>query len=157
MPKGPCLTVSTAHRLELYIVHIRHRESEPEMKRPDDKGYIGLQPLKRARVQGPLRRCDVCTRLFSHQGLQDLNSSPGFAHKPLQDLISSARAGCDLCGFIYELVPKEFGYSLEKGECLCFWNLTSNTIDEKSHINALAGRMNGAIGGITLYPFVEES
>lgn len=127
------------------------------MKRPDNRGYIGLLPLKRARVQGPLRRCDACTSLFSHQGLQDLNSSPGFAHKTLQNLISSARAGCDLCEFIYGHVTKGFEYSLEKGEYLYFWNSKSNTIDKRSHINALVGRMNGAIGGITLYPFVEES
>ncbi|WKT45051.1 Heterokaryon incompatibility [Fusarium oxysporum f. sp. vasinfectum] len=129
------------------------------MGRPDDNtGYTGLPPLKRARVQGYVCRCDACTRLFSQQGLQDLNSSSGFAHKTRQGLLSSVRAGCDLCKFIFEVALKEFGHHIwENGDLLRFWNSKSDTGGKSSYIDALNGRVNGLIGGIKLYPFVEEN
>lgn len=70
----------------------------------------------------------------------------------------SARAGCDLCKFIYDVALKEFGHHVWKHEeLLHFWNSKSNTGGESSGINALAGRLNGFVGSIRLYPFVEQN
>lgn len=147
---------SSTHRLE--STSIRQWEPEPKMGRTYGKDCISLPPLKKARKQEPRSLCDACTHLFSHQGLQDLNSSSGFAHKTRQGLRSSARAGCDLCKFVYEVVFKQFGHRVSKNEGLLrLWNSDSNTGGKSSHINALVGRVDGSVGSITLYPFVKKS
>jgi len=123
------------------------------MERPDGSS----PPLKRARVQQYRSRCGACTCLFSRKALQDLNSSSGFIHKTRQGLLSSARAGCDLCKFILDVGLKEFGHHIWKDEgVLRFWNSKSSTGGESSGINALAGRVNGVTENILLYPFVKE-
>jgi hypothetical protein len=112
-------------------------------------------PRKRARVGRYEWRCDACTRLFSQQALQDLNSSSGFVHKTRKGIWFPNH--CDLCRFILDVGLNEFGAHLWKDDGLLrFWNLKLNPGDESSYINALVGRVNGINGHILLYPFVKE-
>src|SRR5687768_9721120 len=62
---------------------------------------------KKARNNTPCSRCSVCTRLFSQQGLQALNSEDGFSHQTREGYISNLES-CDLCSFIFGLASIEF-------------------------------------------------
>lgn len=78
--------------------------------------------LKRSRRRVRDLSCGVCTIMFSHQGLQYLNSPSGFRHRNRTDCMACADEGCGMCKLIFYVVCKEHDADWAPNDRLIFRN-----------------------------------
>lgn len=126
-------------------------------------------PSQRKRIQeitpGPLL-CRSCTLMFSHQGLEHLNSPSGFRHRTRAECTASGNEGCGLCKFILlSLVINEEHYTnWASDDGLIFRNFRSTNSTSNTSSIQLPGiyGLKGILESepdkciITIYPFAKK-
>ena len=101
-------------------------------------------------------RCAACRRLFSEEGLLDLNARAGFAHHSREECVSSRSQGCSLCGFILELVLRSVhGDKWEAGKRLVFRSGSPAPGTRGTGIRLLHGGFDDTPDVITMAPFAK--
>lgn len=122
---------------------------------------VSLPNRKRARVAENDSRCAACTGLFSSQGLQELQSEDGYAHRTRQEAEASANEGCALCDFLVQVGKNKFGkdkfdkYKWSAGDRLVFED-QSQSENQVPTLTRLRGRIKGSDEVLTIYPFTNR-
>lgn len=120
-----------------------------------------LPSRKRPRTDDTERRCKACIDLFSSQGLKELHSEDGYAHRTRQEAEASANEGCSLCEFLVEVGKTKFGkdkfekYKWSAGDRLIFKD-RSRSKNQATTLTRLRGEINGSKEVLTLYPFTND-
>lgn len=122
-------------------------------------------PAKRMRESISDFLCDQCTLMFSHRGLETLNSPNGFRHQSRTNCLASGYDGCRICEFVFRAVCKEDDKNWAGEDRLIFRNLKSACSTSTISSIGLPG-MYGLKGSlesepdkyiITIYVFAERS
>lgn len=121
---------------------------------------VSLPSRKRPRIAENDSRCAACIGLFSSQGLEELQSEDGYAHRTRQEAEASAKEGCALCDFLVQVGKTKFGkdkfekYKWSAGDRLVFYQ--SEPENQASTLTRLRGRIKGSDEVLTIYPFTQE-
>ncbi len=123
-------------------------------------------PSRRKRIQEspPNPLCASCALMFSHQGLEHLNSPSGFPHHTRAECIVSGNEGCRLCKFILLVVREEDSGNWPRDGRLIFRNFQSAHPTSKVSSFQLPGiyGLKGTLESepdkciITIYPFAKK-
>ena len=122
---------------------------------------VSLPSRKRARLTESEFRCAACTRLFSSQGAQELQSDDGFIHRTRQGAEASAQEGCSLCDFLVRAGKEKFGkdrfdkYRWRAGTSIVFRS-QSQSENQDALLTMLRGRVEGYDEVLTVYPFAKR-
>jgi hypothetical protein len=88
----------------------------------DDEDRPNLSQPKRLRETTHDVLCVPCTLMFSHQGLESLNSTNGFRHRTRAECMISGNEGCSMCKFVFLVVCKEYDTNWANEDHLIFRN-----------------------------------
>ncbi|KAI1635196.1 heterokaryon incompatibility protein-domain-containing protein [Biscogniauxia mediterranea] len=124
-----------------------------------------LPQSKRTRESKPELQCDLCTLMFSRQGLTYLNSPNGLRHRTRADCMASRAEGCKMCEFIFLVVYKEHDNNWRDNDRLVFRNFRSThsmrTVPSSIQLSGIYG-LKGSLESepdkciIKILPFAEK-
>ncbi|KAM0263537.1 hypothetical protein ACHAQJ_001156 [Trichoderma viride] len=131
-------------------------------KRPRDNADVTGQSLTRRTRRPTLDpACDLCKLMFSHRGLQYLNSLNGLRHRTRTDCEASGNNGCEICKFIFLVVYNENNENWTGSDHLIFRNSRQTSLTNTDNIQpgiyglqgTFASKPNDCI--INIHPFAE--
>ncbi|KAH7110713.1 heterokaryon incompatibility protein-domain-containing protein [Dactylonectria macrodidyma] len=105
-----------AQQIQISVREKRRRPASDDADRP------GPSQVKKIRESTPDLLCTSCTLMFSHQGLEYLNSPNGFDHRTRAECMASRNESCRMCRFIFLVVCKEHDETWASDDRLIFRN-----------------------------------
>ena len=102
--------------------------------------------------------------MFSHQGLNYLNSPSGFLHQTRTECMASGNEGCRMCELVFLVVCKDYDQNWSGGDRLIFRNFRSAHSTSAVSSTRLPGiyGLKGSLESepdkhvITIYPFAKK-
>ena len=144
-----------AEQAPIPVTQKRQRPGSHDADRP------GPSQRKRMQESTPDPLCASCALIFSHRGLEHLNSRDGFRHRTHAECTASGDGGCRLCRFILLVVCREHDKNWAGDDRLIFRNFRNAHSTSKASTIQLPGiyGLRGTLESepdrcvITIYPF----
>jgi hypothetical protein len=133
-----------------------------QRRRRDNTDLTGQMLPRRVRTRTWNHACDLCTLMFSREGLQYLNSLNGLRHRTRNDCVAAGDEGCKICKFIFLAISKEHDGNWAGSDLLIFRNFrhtsSKNIHNIQPGIYGLQGTFESKpnVCVITIHSFAER-